>query len=57
VNNSCLPCALLKSAIYQLVMVGIVDGFIENFRNVIITVSFRFPLLIQGVPGSFNVMG
>jgi hypothetical protein len=36
-----LPCALLKSARYQLVMVGIVDGSAENFRNVIIKVSFR----------------
>ena len=38
---SFLPRALLKSARYQFVMVGIVDGAAENFRNVIITVSFR----------------
>ncbi len=36
-----LPCALLKSARYQLLIMGIVDGSAENFRNVIITVSFR----------------
>ena len=37
-NNSCLPCALLKSDRYQLVMVGIVEGSAENCRNVIIMV-------------------
>ncbi len=44
-----LPCALLKSARYQLVMLGIVDGFAENFRNVIIMVSFR--LFFKILPG------
>jgi len=39
VNNSCFPCALLKSAIYQLVIVEIVDVSSENCRNVIITVK------------------
>ena len=49
-NNSCLPCALLKSARYQLVIVGIVDGSAENCRNVIIIVSFRifFIIINQG---------
>jgi len=42
VNSSCFPCALLKSEIYQLAIVKIVDGSAENCRNVIIMVSFRW---------------
>ncbi len=40
-NNFGLPRTLLKSARYQPVMVGIVDGSAENCRNVIITASCR----------------
>ena len=43
VSLSCLPCALLKSARYQLVIVEIVDNSAENCRNVIIAVSFSSP--------------
>jgi len=50
VNNFCLPCALLKSARYQLVIVGIMEGSAENSCNVIITVFFRlfFVAINQG---------